>query len=196
MLLLGNVLDATYLDVAKISFKSGPVYLAQSAQLILEILEPIVAREKRVVELDIPADLRIWVDELRMRQVLLNLLGNALKYTPSGTPIALRAESLSLAHFWQRYPEVRFQKETAADVFVVLTVRDWGPGISPAEQAQLFTRFTRLESARRSSQPGAGLGLYLCKQLIEAMSGSIWMESSGLSGEGVTFFVVFPRYIV
>jgi signal transduction histidine kinase len=78
--------------------------------------------------------------------------------------------------------------------FVVLAIRDKGPGISLAEQALLFTRFTRLESARNSAQQGAGLGLYLCRQLVEAMGGRIWMRSSGVPGEGATFFVALPSY--
>lgn len=194
VLLLGNVLDATHLDVAKISFKLGPVYLAQSAQLILEILDPILAREKRETTLDIPADLLVWVDELRIRQVLLNLLGNAQKYTPPGTGIALSAESVPVEEFYERFPQVQPLPRPESGTFGVLIVRDWGPGIPPEEQLQLFTRFVRLESARKSSQPGAGLGLYLCRQLVEAMGGSIWMQSSGLAGEGATFFIAVPAH--
>ena len=195
ILLLGNVLDVTHLDVEKISFKSGPVYLARSAHLILEILEPIIARERRQVEASIPEDLLVWVDELRLRQVLLNLLGNALKYTPAGSPIALSAERRADEDLPAHVSTDDTDKPLIhACSFVVLAVRDWGPGIIPQEQALLFTRFTRLESARNSAQQGAGLGLYLCRQLIEAMGGRIWMESSGIPGEGTTFFVALPSY--
>lgn len=197
VLLLGNVLDATHLDVEKISFKSGPVYLAQSAQLILEILEPIIAREKRKVTLQIPGNLLVWADELRLRQILLNLLGNALKYTPIGSCITLTSECMSV----QCLRGVSGCEQVGAGLakqesgtFVVLAVRDHGPGIAPQEHPLLFTKFTRLESARSSTQSGAGLGLYLCRQLVEAMNGCIWMESSGISGEGATFFIALPSY--
>ncbi len=194
VLLLGNVLDVTHLDVAKISFKPAPVCLAVSAELILEILDPIIVREARSVEMTIPLDLRIWVDELRLRQILLNLLGNALKYTPPGTRIALGVDCLDVEQIRHTFP-VEFQgSEPLAGTFVVLSVSDWGPGIAPEDQGRLFTRFMRLETARTSSQPGAGLGLYLCRQLVDAMGGSIWMESSGVPGEGATFFVAFPCY--
>lgn len=194
VLLLGNVLDATNLDVENISFRPTTVYLAQSAQLILEILEPITTREERTVSVQIPHNLRVWIDELRLRQILLNLMGNALKYTPAGSPLGLKAECMDVERFQQQRPEEQPLMVPASGSFVVLTVRDWGPGILPEEQNQLFNKFTRLESARKSAQQGAGLGLYLCRQLVEAMGGSIWMESSGVSGEGAAFFIALPRY--
>ncbi|HEU5382066.1 MAG TPA: HAMP domain-containing sensor histidine kinase [Ktedonobacteraceae bacterium] len=197
VLLLGNLLDATHLDVEKITFKPGPVDLAQSTQLILEILEPIIAREKRAVEVHVFPEPRVWVDELRLRQILLNLLGNALKYTPSGSRIAIHAECIEgeqIQEHLQADAAERRVTDPAASTFVLLAIRDWGPGVALEEQSQLFTRFTRLEAARRSSQRGAGLGLYLCRQLIVAMGGAIWMESSGVPGEGATFFVALPMY--
>lgn len=197
VLLLGNVLDATHLDIEKITFKSGPVYLARSAQLILEILEPIIAREKRQVVSQISEKMLVWVDELRLRQVLLNLLGNALKYTPSGSDIALSAVYMDAQQLQELSVRGRAEQtlnELVAGTFVVLVLRDWGPGISLQEQALLFSRFTRLESAKKSTQQGAGLGLYLCRQLVEAMGGRIWMESDGVPGEGASFFVALPSY--
>jgi signal transduction histidine kinase len=197
VLLLGNVLDATYLDREKLIFQVGPVSLAHSMQTILEILEPIIAREKREVEMQISSDLLVLADELRLRQVLLNLLGNALKYTPPGSRIALGAECVDAVRVWERATRGRLTQEcieAASGTFVMLTVRDWGLGIAPTEQSLLFTKFTRLEAAKKSSQRGAGLGLYLCRQLIEAMNGRIWMESSGIEGEGACFFVALPSY--
>jgi signal transduction histidine kinase len=134
---------------------------------------------------------------LRLRQVLLNLLGNALKYTPPGSRIALGAECVDAVRVWERATRGRLTQEcieAASGTFVMLTVRDWGLGIAPTEQSLLFTKFTRLEAAKKSSQRGAGLGLYLCRQLIEAMNGRIWMESSGIEGEGACFFVALPSY--
>lgn len=197
VLLLGNVLDATYLDVEKITFQVGPVDLARSVQTILEILEPMVVREQRPIEVQVSADLLILADELRLRQVLLNLLGNALKYTPAGSRIALSAEYIGAEDAWERCARRGNAQEYArfaSGPFVLLAVRDWGPGIALAEQALLFTKFTRLTAAQKSSQRGAGLGLYLCRQLIEAMGGWIWVESGGIDGEGACFFVALPTY--
>jgi len=84
--------------------------------------------------------------------------------------------------------------ETEADQFVVIAIRDWGWGIRAVDQARLFTKFMRLDSALNSTQRGAGLGLYLCRQLTEAMGGYIWVESKGMAGEGSTFVIALPRY--
>lgn len=197
VLLLGNVLDATHLDTEKVIFKPSKVCLGESVRLILEILEPIIAREQRPIECYIAPDLCVWADELRLRQILLNVLGNALKYTPAGSRIALRAECVALEQmrvYLQNSVGEPRALDSAADTFVVLTVRDWGPGIAPEEQAQLFTRFTRLNATGKNILHGAGLGLYLCRQLITAMQGAIWMESSGLPDAGATFFIAFPTY--
>ncbi len=77
--------------------------------------------------------------------------------------------------------------------FVEIAIRDWGSGISLEDQPRLFSKFVRLTEAINSMQRGAGLGLYLCRQLTEAMQGHIWMESQGVDGEGATFFVALPR---
>jgi signal transduction histidine kinase len=77
---------------------------------------------------------------------------------------------------------------------VVIAIRDWGPGISLEDQTRLFSKFVRLDSALNSIQRGVGLGLYLCRQLMEAMGGTIWVESAGIPGEGSTFFIALPQY--
>ena len=76
---------------------------------------------------------------------------------------------------------------------VVIGVTDKGKGIAPEDQLRLFQRFTRLTSAINSSVPGSGLGLYISRRLIEAMRGRIWIESSGVSGEGTTVHIQLPR---
>ncbi|HEY3993565.1 MAG TPA: ATP-binding protein [Ktedonobacteraceae bacterium] len=199
VLLLSNVLDATYLDKENLTFQTGPVDLACSVQTILEILEPIIVREKRQIEIQIPNNLLVLADELRLHQVLLNLLGNAFKYTPPGSRVILSVEYVEAADARERFARsktVQRYSNSVSGTFVILSVRDWGPGVAPAEQPLLFTRFTRLEAAKKSVQRGAGLGLYLCRQLIEAMNGWIWMESSGIDGEGCCFFVALPLYRV
>jgi signal transduction histidine kinase len=190
VLLMGNVLDLTHLEAEKISFYASAVDLFRSAQLILSVLEPIIVREKRVIEVNIPENVFVWGDELRLRQILLNLLGNALKYTPAGSCVALTSAYIEAPLVCSQGCSL----DTLSGPFVVLTIRDWGPGIAPEKQGLLFTKFGRLESARKSGKQGAGLGLYLCRQLVEAMHGSIWLESSGVPGEGVAFCLALPTY--
>jgi signal transduction histidine kinase len=132
--------------------------------------------QQHPVELDIADSLQVCADPRYVRQILRNLLTNACKYTPAGTPITISA-------FLMR--AVGHPGGQAGMVGV--RVRDQGPGIPPDQQERIFERFTRLASAAASVQSGSGLGLAICKQLIEAMGGTIWVESTGRDGEGACF---------
>ncbi len=194
VLLLGNVMDASRVDQDRVTLTFSQVCVAQAVQVILEILEPIIVREKRPVETSIASDLCVWVDELRLRQILLNLVGNALKYTPESSNIAISGEIVSWDELHRRTSMINQQIPVpVSGEFVEIAIRDWGSGISLEDQPRLFSKFVRLTEAINSMQRGAGLGLYLCRQLTEAMQGHIWMESQGVDGEGATFFVALPR---
>jgi signal transduction histidine kinase len=169
----------------------APIQVSLAVQTTLEILEPIIAREKRSVTVDIPEEYIAIVDELRLRQVLLNLVGNAMKYTPPGTPLELRAQDVSWDELVQRISS-HTEPTASWDRFIIVAIRDWGPGIAPEDQPHLFSKFVRLDKAINSMQRGAGLGLYLCRQLTEAMGGYVWLESTGVSGEGCTFYIALP----
>ena len=196
VLLLGNVMDTSRVDQDRVSLNLGAVQVSKTVQLILEILEPAIAREERPVEVRIADDLFVWVDDLRLRQILLNLVGNALKYTEAPSGIAITAASVDIQELNpcliaanQRLEHASSNKE-----FAVIAIRDWGPGIRAEDQVRLFTKFIRLESPLNSTQRGAGLGLYLCRQLTEAMGGRIWIESEGVAGEGSTFYIALLVY--
>ncbi len=195
VLLLGNVMDTSRIDQEHVALKPGPTHVRQSIQSILEILEPMIEREKRVVRIYVSEDI-VWVDELRLRQVLLNLVGNALKYTPASSDVEIRSSHLSWRALNERFAMPSFGRLPipATGQFCVLAVRDWGSGIPAEDQQRVFDKFARLQTAINSTQRGAGLGLYLCRQLIEAMGGFIWLESTGVAGEGCTFFVALPLY--
>ncbi len=195
VLLLGNVMDTSRIDQDKVSLNLSSVQVLKAVEMILEILEPTITREERKVDIHISDELYVWVDDLRLRQILLNIVGNALKYTPPSTNIALSAVSISYADVNKRIVAANCRGiEPGTDRFVLITIRDWGAGISLKDQAYLFTRFMRLEKAINSIQRGAGLGLYLCRQLTEAMDGQIWVESKGVPGEGSSFLIALPHY--
>lgn len=190
VLLLGNVMDTSRIDQDRVAMNLSSVLLSSAVQLILEILEPNIAREERSVEVDVPENLSVLVDELRLRQILLNLIGNALKYTPVSSKLAISAKYIDKDELNCRLASAsQADFESDAPTFAVIAIRDWGPGIQVEDQVRLFTKFMRLDSAINSIQRGAGLGLYLCRQLTEAMGGRIWVESTGIPGEGTTFFV-------
>ncbi len=109
-------------------------------------------------------------DRDRLKQVLLNLLSNAAKFSPDGSVITLTVSPL--------------------DDCVRLSVNDEGPGIPEDDQHLLFQRFSRLQSTV-GRRPGSGIGLYLCKTIVERHGGSIWVESGG--GRGSAFCFSVPR---
>src|SRR5437763_11460277 len=111
-------------------------------------------------------------DSLRLRQVLLNLVSNALRYSPVGSVI-----------------EISLDRD---DEQITLRVHDHGLGVPLEDQERLFERFVRLERDMNSPVRGAGLGLYISKQLIEAMGGRIWVESDGQPGQGSRFVFTLP----
>jgi signal transduction histidine kinase len=167
VLLVGNIMDASRVetDVEQVSLCT--VSLASSVMYIVEILEAIMQRENRHVQVNVPAHIMVVADELRLRQVLLNLVGNAIKYSPAGTSVDISA--------------------VTCGEDVTLRVRDFGLGVPAADQERLFERFVRLERDMNSPARGTGLGLYISKRLIEAMGGRIWVESSGTPGKGSIF---------
>lgn len=160
-------------------------------------------------------------DPRRVEEVLVNLLSNAVKYSPDGgrvevtvttaahTPAALPAHPQRLwsADRWINLPflpgrsrghatanerEPEAEAENASEVIV--RVRDEGMGIPAAEQARLFERFVRASNAADSHVPGNGLGLYLCRALIEAQGGRIWLDRSE-QGYGAVFAFSLPAWV-
>ena len=173
-LMVNNILDANLIhgDIAKMHLY--PVSLRLTIMHVLEILDATIQRERRSVTIYIDSDLSVLADDLRLRQILLNLVSNAIKYSASGTRVEISA--------------------VQDNVDVQISVRDYGLGVPQEKQQRLFDRFTRLERDLNSSVRGAGLGLYICDQFVQAMGGRIWVESSGVPGEGCIFTFVL-RYV-
>ncbi len=112
----------------------------------------------------------VRADELRLSQIMVNLLGNACKYSPSGSPIMVVVRD--------------------ADQFAQIDVIDTGFGISGEDQVNLFSQFYRTNNPSARAVSGTGLGLYVTKQLVEAQGGKIWVQSD--EGKGSTFSLTLP----
>jgi PAS domain S-box-containing protein len=169
--LLDDVLDLERIDAGRLEVRVEPVALAPALREAVELVQPLAASHNITVDLRPGVDgARVLADAQRLRQVLLNLLTNAIKYNrPNGSVIvASRSEANR----------------------IVLRVTDTGPGLRPDEIARLFVPFERLE-ADRSGIEGAGVGLALAKRLTEAMGGEIGIESE--RGVGSTFWCAFAR---
>ncbi len=172
-LVVGNIMEAGRVESDIANLNLSPVPLAQSVVHILEILEAVTQSQQRNINMAIPDDLWVIADDLRLRQVLLNLMSNAIKYSPEHTNIDLTCD--------------------IDEDNITVRVRDRGLGVPPHDQERLFGRFVRLERDLNSPTRGAGLGLHISKQLVEAMGGRIWVESTGKPGEGSTFAFVLKR---
>jgi signal transduction histidine kinase len=178
-----SVLDVRLIEAASephlAAFALRPVALA-AAQLLDPRDAGGVARDLTV---RVSADLFVYADEQRVRQVLVNLLSNAAKYSPPGTPIEVSARAATGG---------KSSGSHAKRQEVEIAVRDWGPGIPPEKADMVFERFTRLERDIASPTPGAGLGLALSRTYVSAMGGRIWIESNGIAGEGTTMCFTLP----
>lgn len=166
------------------TFALQPVIVAAS-----NLLDPREAGEQeRALRLRVAPELLVHADADRVRQVTLNLLSNAAKYSPPGSPIEVSARVVEAEHPSPR----RREPGPARPGLVAVSVRDYGLGVPPDKAPLLFQRFVRLERDIASPVPGTGLGLAICRTYVEAMGGRIWVESSGTPGEGSTFTFTLP----
>jgi signal transduction histidine kinase len=197
--LLSNVLDAGVIEAQAPRLSLKPFELAPVVISVLETFDPREIGEPRLeprahadraVTVDIPPVLGVVADEDRVRQVLINLLSNALKYSEPDTPLTIAAKVLPPVQTNHGVFGRRRAHATAG--MVQVSVRDHGLGIPPREVSKLFNRFVRLERDITGPVRGTGVGLYVCRVLVEAMGGSIWVESTGIRGEGSTFSFTLP----
>lgn len=207
--LLRSVLDTGVVEAQTPRVEPVAVPLAPVVRAVLETFDPreigemgvdAGADRSRSVRLDVPADLVVLADEGRLRQVLINLLSNALKYSAAGTPIAITAVTFvdrqrhRTAHGTWPLGQSRGGARSPSMLVAMaqVSVQDQGLGVSPRDVSKLFNRFVRLERDIAGNVRGAGVGLYLCRMLVEAMGGRIWVESSGVPGEGSAFSFTLP----
>lgn len=168
--LIDNLLDASRLQASAFKLQLSYVQVDRLAAKVVE--EFRTQSDEHMFTLDFSSDLPpVRGDVERMRQVLINLLSNAIKYSPRGGLIRTGG--------W------------ADDDWVYVYVADEGIGIPASEQERIFERFYRAESPLTRRTEGAGLGLYLCKEVVEAHGGKIWVQSE--PGKGAKFIFRLPR---
>jgi signal transduction histidine kinase/AraC-like DNA-binding protein len=170
--LIGDVLDLASSDAGQLRLTREYVDLGQALRLVADTGQQMAADKGLAWQVDLPdSGPWVWGDRLRLRQVVLNLISNAVKFTERG--------EVNLA--------VRSEGET-----VTVLVRDTGLGIPPAEQQAIFEEFRRSERSITRSYRGLGLGLAICKRLVALHDGSMGVFSSGEEGAGSTFYFTLP----
>ena len=166
---LSDLLNLAQFQAGAFSLEIAPVDVGGLLNDLASQFQPLAESKGQSFTLDLPQRLDlVKADRRRIGQVLMNLLENAVKFTPEGGSILLRA----VTH----------------DQNLVVEVRDSGPGLSPEEQRRLFQPYYRVE-ADRQRLPGTGLGLSLCKQLVEAHGGKMWRDSELDKGSTFGFSV-------
>jgi signal transduction histidine kinase len=166
--LLDDLIDASRVRTGRLAIAPGPIDLAALVRRVVEAIGEQAKAKGVALSLEAPARLDWTADEHRIEQVVTNLLTNALRYG-DGKPVhvALREES----------------------THACIVVRDEGPGVPLADQSRIFEQFERGESPEQVQ--GLGLGLYVCRQIVEAHGGHIELESR--TGQGAAFHVRLPR---
>lgn len=171
--LIGDVIDLASSGAGQLRLQFEAVNLGETLRVVAESGNQLALDKGLRWRADLPDDGPwVWGDRIRLRQVALNLVNNAVKFTAAGEV------SLSVA---------------ARDGQVILMVRDTGLGIRPEEQTKIFEAFYRSERSLEGGYPGLGLGLAICKTLVEMHGGQIEVRSSGVAGEGTTFVVKLPE---
>ncbi|HLZ59920.1 MAG TPA: PAS domain-containing sensor histidine kinase, partial [Ktedonosporobacter sp.] len=166
-----DLLDVTRLQAGRLTLQQTLVNVVALVQRVATQMQQMTALHQ-VEVCTSHSELRAHVDVKRAEQVLMNLIGNAIKYSPQGGPILITIKEEPMAQGVQ------------------IRVQDKGIGIPKHQQAQIFGRFIRADNALAWGISGTGLGLYLCRELVERQGGRLWFESE--EGVGSTFFVSLP----
>jgi PAS domain S-box-containing protein len=168
--LINEVLDLARIETGRIELSLEPVEVSVLVGECTGLLQPLISERQIELRLDIDGTGTVQADRLRLRQILLNLLSNAVKYNRDKGTVQISCQS-------------------AAEGRLRIAVHDNGRGIAPGALPRLFKPFERIESAYDGIE-GTGIGLALSKRLVEAMDGSIGVES--IAGVGSTFWVELP----
>lgn len=175
--LVGDLLDVAKMEAGKFEVVCEYADLALDLYEITEAFKPVAEAKNLKLTVSIDDDLpKSYYDRIRLKQVINNLVSNAIKYTDSGE-IVVKAAA---------------EEVNSEAVDILVSVGDTGIGIEKSEAERLFSRFVQLKSGHtRAGQKSSGLGLFIAKGIIEAIGGKIWVESAG-AGFGSTFYFTVP----
>jgi len=167
--LVNDLLQIARSEAKTLTIHTETVDITQTVEIVKENLKPLISQKGLKFIHEVPDHIMVKADPSRLKEIINNLISNAIKYSEKGT--------ISVSYH-------------VSDGVVETRVKDQGYGISREDQKKLFTRFYRVEEEAAKGIPGTGLGLFIVKQLIEKMGGHIWIESE--KGVGSTFFFTLP----
>ncbi|HWY31998.1 MAG TPA: ATP-binding protein, partial [Candidatus Acidoferrum sp.] len=174
--IINDILDFSKIEAGKMTIEKAPFDVAETVKDSLALLQPRANDKGLSLTSSIAADVctRLIGDSSRLRQILLNLVGNAIKFTEKG--------GITL--------DVKQIVTTAEEAHLCFTIRDTGIGLSEEAQKRLFQSFSQADTSTSRKFGGTGLGLAICRKLVELMGGSISVSSK--PGEGSTFWFILP----
>jgi signal transduction histidine kinase len=171
--LINDVLDLSKIEAGQFSLSVGDYSVDELVRGVYGAVESLAAEKKLSISTCVPAGLPpARGDERRLAQALLNLVGNAIKFTDSG--------------------EVAIEV-AARDDSLTFSVRDTGPGIAESDQVKIFEEFRQVDGSITKTKMGSGLGLAIAKRIVELHGGRIWVDSR--AGEGATFSFTAPARV-
>ncbi len=182
--LINDLLDLSKIEAGRLELASEAVFLPRLLEDLRLMFVPLVSKKSLVLSMEIPQDMpeNLLLDEVRLRQILVNLIGNAVKFTKEGE-IAVEVE-LSMSE--NAAPRSRLS--------LAIRVCDTGIGIAPEDRETIFDSFSQARSGSSRQYGGTGLGLAITRRLVELMGGTISLESE--EGRGSTFTVLLPDVAV
>ena len=174
--IIADLVDVSRMSTGKISTNKEPMDSVEIVRRIVQNFSQTAEKKSIRIEDEVPIQLpRIWADPVRFEQVLGNLIDNAIKYTPANGKIVVKAVSP-----WEDQTSVCFM------------VTDTGQGVPKEDQQLIFERLYQSSDQFKSSRKGLGLGLHICKDLVQRHGGKIWVDS--VSGQGSTFYFTMPIF--
>jgi signal transduction histidine kinase/DNA-binding NarL/FixJ family response regulator len=174
---INDILDISKLEAGKVELEPQTLSLKSVIERSIEVLKPKADEKGLQISCEIASDVPVAIvsDPTRIRQILFNLIGNAIKFTDMGS-VYISTKLIDIDHSKKQHVEI--------------SVKDTGIGISEAAQDRLFNKFSQADASTTRRYGGTGLGLAICKQLSELLGGAINLES--VEGEGSIFTFNFP----
>lgn len=186
--LINDILDLSKVEAGKMELELSEFNLKELIDGSLVMFQEKAMKHNLKIMAEVEEGIWAIADERKIKQVLFNLLSNAMKFTPDGGSVRITAQRVT-------HPFLPLDKEMLSEVvpdadYIEITVEDNGIGISSEDQKKLFQPFQQLEAALTKKVAGTGLGLNLCRKFIELHGGRIWVESE--EGTGSKFIFVIP----
>ncbi|KAF9690152.1 hypothetical protein SADUNF_Sadunf01G0166100 [Salix dunnii] len=189
--LINDVLDLSKLEDGSLRLDLGSFNLHTVFREVLNLIKPIASVKKLPVTLNLAQDLPIYAigDEKRLMQTILNIVGNAVKFSKEGsisiTAAVAKSESLRDSRAPGFFPVL-----SDNHFYLRVQVKDAGQGINPQDIPKLFTKFVHTQTLATRNSSGSGLGLAICKRFVNLMGGHFWIESEGLGKGCMAIFIV------